>query len=365
MKTDIVRVELGPQSYEIGIGHGNLTALGERLKSLGFSKKLALICNPTIGPLYGEAVSGSLRDAGFEPVYSEMRDGEDFKNLETCARLWDGLLKARLDRKSPVVALGGGVVGDVAGFIAATYMRGIPLIQVPTTLLAQVDSSVGGKTGIDHPEGKNLIGAFHQPRLVWIDTAVLDTLPVRELRCGLAEVIKYGVIADADFFAFLEREMEALLRLEPQTMGRVVRRCCEIKADVVARDEREGGLRAILNFGHTVGHSVEAEMGYRDLKHGEGVALGMVAETRLAVRLGVTPEETLTRLIALLKAAGLPVCLPRIDTGRLLHIMTVDKKTQSGQIRVVLPDRIGRVRLPESVDPNLLKDCLEQSMEPS
>ncbi len=189
-------------------------------------------------------------------------------------------------------------------------------------------------------------------------------MPVRELRCGLAEAIKYGVIADADFFAFLEREMEAILRLEPRSMGRVVRRCCEIKADVVARDEREGGLRAILNFGHTVGHAVEAEMGYRDFKHGEGVALGMMSETRLAVRLGWTSEETLTRLIALLRAAGLPVCLPRIDTGRLLHIMTVDKKTQAGQIRVVLPERIGQVRLPEPVDPNLLKECLDQSMEP-
>lgn len=335
------------------------------MKSLECSGRAALISNPTVMSWYGERVGRALREAGFDLVQAEMRDGEQFKNLDTCTRLWDALLKARLDRKSPVVALGGGVVGDVAGFIAATYMRGIPLIQVPTTLLAQVDSSVGGKTGIDHPEGKNLIGAFHQPRLVWIDTAVLDTLPTRELRSGLAEAIKYGVIADAEFFSFLEREMEAILRLEPGPTGRVVRRSCELKADVVARDEREGGLRAILNFGHTVGHAVEAELGYRDFRHGEGVALGMVVETRLAVRLGRSSEETLARLTALLRAAGLPICLPRIDTDRLLHIMTVDKKTQSGRLRVVLPERIGRVGLPEPVDANLLNDCLVQSMEPS
>jgi 3-dehydroquinate synthase len=364
MNTEIVRVELGPQSSEIGIGHGNLKALGERLRSLGFSGKSALISNPTIMSLYGEAVTQSLRDAGFEPIYAEMRDGEDYKNLETCAFLWDCLLKARLDRKSPVIALGGGVVGDVAGFIAATYMRGIPLIQVPTTLLAQVDSSVGGKTGIDHPEGKNLIGAFHQPRLVWIDTSVLSTLPVRELRCGLAEAIKYGVIADAGFFSFLEREMEAILRLEPGSTGRVVRRCCEIKAEVVARDEREGGAagdselrpyRRSCGGGRAGLPGVQAR-GRRRPGDGGGNPPGGSPGTDYRGNAVASNRPV--------EGGRSPIGLPRMDTGRLLHTMTVDKKAQSGQIRVVLPERIGQVRLPEPVDPNLLQECLVQSMEP-
>jgi len=273
------------------------------------------------------------------------------------------LLQARLDRRSPVVALGGGVVGDVAGFVAATYMRGIPYIQAPTTLLAQVDSSVGGKTGIDHPEGKNLIGAFYQPKLVWIDTGTLKTLDAREVHCGLAEVIKYGIISDENLFQDLEENIEAILNLDTSIVGRVIRRSCEIKADIVSRDEKEGGVRAILNFGHTVGHAVEAELGYTEIRHGEGVAIGMVAETRLAVNRNMIAATAANRLRNLLEKAGLPVKIPKSAAERLIHRMTADKKSRSGKIRIVLPTEIGNVLLPQSVEPEELEPVLEELMD--
>lgn len=363
MPQNRVRVQLADRGYDIVVGHRTLAGLGAALQSFAFSPKAALISNPTVFRLYGQAVEQSLTQAGFEVIRAEMQDGEPFKNLATVSALWDRLLAERLDRKSPVIALGGGVVGDVAGFVAATYMRGIPYVQIPTTLLAQVDSSVGGKTGIDHPEGKNLIGAFHQPSLVWIDTATLKTLGARELRCGLAEVVKYGVIADAGFFAFLEKNLEALLRQEPEPLGRVIRRCCEIKADVVAKDERESGLRAILNFGHTIGHAVEAQAGYQQLKHGEAVAIGMAAETRLAIALGLTERSTLTRIESLLTKIGLPSRIPRQDPEALLHLMSVDKKAEVGAIRVVLPSRIGQALLPRPLASETLRPVLAEAMQ--
>ena len=366
IRDNIVRVELGERSYDIVIRNGSLHGLGEALGGFSFSSKAAIVSNPTVFDLYGETVLQSLRQSGFEVVCALMKDGEAFKNLETCCDLWDGLLAERLDRRSPLIALGGGVVGDVAGFIAATYMRGIPYVQVPTTLLAQVDSSVGGKTGIDHAEGKNLIGCFYQPSLVWIDTATLKTLDERQLRCGLAEIVKYGMIRDAGLFADLEEESESLLRLAPEVWGRVIGRCCELKAEVVAQDEREGGLRAILNFGHTIGHAVEASAGYRDVSHGEGVAIGMVAETRLAVGRGMAEETVFNQLEALLKQIGLPTEIPAdASPKRLIRLMTVDKKAQEGAIRVVLPTSIGRVDLPQPVSPEEIEGVLEpQSDKP-
>lgn len=359
----ILRVELGQRGYDICIGHGCLSDLGRRMTSLGFSSKAAIISNPTVAELYGSTTEQSLVHAGFESTLAFMGDGEEYKTLQTASDLWDMLLVERLDRKSPVVALGGGVVGDVAGFIAATYMRGIPYIQVPTTLLAQVDSSVGGKVGIDHKEGKNLIGSFYQPCLVWIDTRTLQTLPAREIRCGMAEVVKYGVIADADFFQFLEQEMEEIQNLNPETLSRVIYRCCQIKAEVVSQDETETGIRAILNFGHTIGHAIETLSDYQDLKHGEGVALGMLAETRLAMNRGICDREVYNRLLALLERIGLPVKIPPMDCSRLIHIMTVDKKSQQRTIRMVLPTRMGQVLLPQPVEPVEVQTALQQSMQ--
>ncbi len=363
MKQDSFCVDLGERSYAIQIGHQVLSGLGEALRPFGFSKKAALVSNPTVFELYGEPIEKTLREAGFEVVRALMADGEEYKNLQTVSALWDQLLAERLDRRSPIIALGGGVVGDVAGFVAATYMRGVPYVQVPTTLLAQVDSSVGGKTGIDHSEGKNLIGAFHQPSLVWIDTATLGTLEPRELRCGLAEVVKYGVIADAEFFAFLEKEIDAIVRLDPGPLGRVIRRCCEIKAEVVSKDERESGLRAILNFGHTIGHAVETQSAYQGLKHGEAVAIGMLAETRLAVDRGLAELHTFKRIESLLLRIGLPTHIPRHDPQALIHIMTADKKADAGTIRIVLPTEIGRVLLPQTVEPEELPSVISKSLK--
>ena len=358
-----VQVELRERSYTIHIDHGCLDQLGQSLEGFGFSSKAALITNPTVDALYGDRARKSLQEAGFDVITAVMQDGEEYKNLDTVSSLWDQLLSHQLDRKSPVVALGGGVAGDVAGFVAATYMRGIPFIQVPTTLLAQVDSSVGGKVGIDHAEGKNLIGAFYQPRLVWIDSATLDTLDEREIRCGLAEVVKYGVIADADFFAYLEEKIEDILELKPEAMNQVIQRCCQIKADVVSRDEQEGGLRAILNFGHTIGHAFEALGGYRGLKHGEGVSIGMLSETLLAVEMDLAGRECLERQEKLLQRIGLPVKAPRMDTGRLIQLMTMDKKARQGKIHIILPKKIGEVMLPQPVEADRIQPLLEKIME--
>ncbi len=271
--------------------------------------------------------------------------GEGSKSLAGAARLYDALVGFKADRHTVIVALGGGVIGDLAGFVAATYARGLPLVMVPTTLLAQVDSSVGGKVGINHPDAKNIIGAFHQPVGVWIDTGTLDSLPVREVRCGLAEVVKYGVIMDAPFFADLERDARAILARDPRAFLHIVGRSCRLKAQVVIQDEREeSGIRAILNFGHTVGHAIEAVAGYGgEFQHGEAVAAGMVAESRLAERLGWIGPDATARLVRLLDRFGLPTSAPGLDQERLLEAMSRDKKNRRGKIRFVLPRAIGRV----------------------
>ncbi|HSW64921.1 MAG TPA: 3-dehydroquinate synthase [Dissulfurispiraceae bacterium] len=346
-----VQVRLGKRSYAIIVGRGILSQLGEQLALLGFSPKIGIVSNPTVFRLYGKAVEQSLRNAGFEPFPVIIPDGEKYKTLKYAEKILTKLLQERLDRKACLIALGGGVIGDVSGFAASLYMRGISFVQVPTTLLSQVDSSVGGKTGVNHPLGKNMIGAFYQPRLVWIDTDTLKTLPRRELLCGVAEVIKYGVIWDERFFAFLEQMREELLGLNPDVLSKVIRTSCSIKAQVVSKDEREGGLRAILNFGHTVGHAIETETRYQQFLHGEAVAIGMHMEAILANRLKLLEKSSVSRIRKLIASYGLPADIPEeLDAERLCLHMKIDKKAESGRVVFVLPERIGAVRIEKNVD---------------
>jgi len=294
-----------------------------------------------VAPLYLERVAAPLRAAGREVVEIVLPDGEEYKNWESLNLVFDALLAAKCDRKTTLVALGGGVIGDMTGFAAATYMRGVPFVQVPTTLLAQVDSSVGGKTGINHPRGKNMIGAFYQPRAVLADTATLDTLPARELSAGLGEVIKHGAILDAGFFDWIEQNIGKLLARDPDALAHAIARSCEIKADVVRKDEREGGLRAVLNFGHTFGHAIEAGLGYGNWLHGEAVGCGMVMAADLSQRLGFVDEATVARVRALVEAAGLPVVAPDLGADRWIELMEVDKKNEGGAIKFILLKPLG------------------------
>jgi 3-dehydroquinate synthase len=336
-------VELGERSYQIVIGFANLDQLGADLQPLNLARRICLITNTTVGKLYGGRVKSVLADSGFTVSYFEVPDGEEYKTLQSAAAIFDHLVDAGMERGSAVVALGGGVVGDLVGFAAATYMRGVPLIQVPTTLLAQVDSSVGGKVAVNHPRGKNLIGCFYQPRLVFADLQMLKTLPEREIRAGMAEVIKYGAIWDWTFFAFLEQRLDRILGLEPDALMETVQRSCAIKAEVVSGDEREQGLRLILNFGHTIGHALESLTNYQVYRHGEAIAAGMVAAATLAVARGMQ-EADRERLVALLRRTGLPVSFP-YPPQDLLELMSHDKKVCGGRPRFVLPLKIGEVEI--------------------
>ena len=339
-----VQIDLGERKYRITIAEGKLgdiLAFGD----LPSGTAALIVSNVTIAAIYLEKLKKAL-SYRYPQVYEiQLPDGEAYKNWETLQLIFDALLKNGCDRKTVLFALGGGVIGDMTGFAAACYMRGVPFVQIPTTLLAQVDSSVGGKTGINHPLGKNMIGAFYQPQWVLCDLDVLKTLPAREFRAGLAEVIKYGPIADMDFFCWLEKQVEALLAQKPEVLAHAVHRCCEIKARLVAEDEREAGLRAILNFGHTFGHAIEAGMGYGVWLHGEGVAAGMVMAVELSYRLGLIEREFVIRLTSLLRRAGLPTQGPILDSsdnaGRYLELMRVDKKAQAGEIRFVVIDGPG------------------------
>jgi len=353
-----LKVNLGERSYEILIGSEILGELGRVLLPFSFSPRIFVITNEVVGPLYGEQVVSSLKGAGFEVLYKELPDGEEYKSLETASKLYDYALENGLERQSAVVALGGGVIGDLAGFFAATYMRGVPFVQVPTTLLAQVDSSVGGKVGVNHPKGKNMIGCFYQPRLVFTDVATLRTLPRRELRAGMAEVIKYGVIWDQGFFCFLEKNLEEIFDLDQKVLTKIVRNSCAIKAEIVEKDEKEAGLRAILNFGHTVGHAIEAITDYRVYRHGEAVALGMVVAATIAVRRGLLAPELKRRLVSLLERVGLPTQVPAFGE-ELLEIMKKDKKVQRGRIRFVLPLALGRVEIFSDIKPEEIMAALE------
>lgn len=353
---DTVTVDLGERSYPIYIGH-NLLARGELLRAHIGGRQVAVVTNTVVAPLYLSALREALGNSYQVDVF-EMADGEEHKSLETFAALMDFLLQRRHNRTTTLVALGGGVVGDLTGFAAATFQRGVNFVQVPTTLLAQVDSSVGGKTAVNHPRGKNMIGAFYQPRCVLADTAVFGTLPEREFRAGLAEVLKYGVIRDAGFFDWLERHGAELCRRDPEALGVAIRRSCEIKAEVVAADEREGGLRAILNFGHTFGHAIETLTGYRQLLHGEAVAIGMVMAADLSVRQGLLPRPDGVRIRRVLAAMGLPVVPPALPAAEMTAAMGLDKKVLDGRLRLVLAEAIGQVTVTDAVDATALAETL-------
>jgi 3-dehydroquinate synthase len=342
---ETLTVDLRDRRYSICIGAGMLEGLGSRLPEITKGRRAAVITNPVVAQLYRDTVVASLQKAGIEPLVIEVPDGEEHKNLAWLTFLFDRLLDAKLDRESAVIALGGGVIGDLAGFAAATFLRGVPLVQVPTTLLAQVDSSVGGKTAVNHPAGKNLIGAFYQPRLVWADVRTLETLPRRELRAGLAEVIKYGATLSASLFDLLEERLESVLALQEELLIDVVRQCCALKAKVVVEDERESGLRAILNFGHTAGHAIEMLTEYRRFLHGEAVAMGMAFAARLCSARGFCPPEAAERVIRLLERAGLPVDVPQELLGQhLAAAMETDKKAAGGKIKFVCLEEIGKAR---------------------
>lgn len=349
-KLQRVRVDLGERSYDIVIGEHLLDRAGEFLARLKLGRRGVIISDSNVEPLYGERLRAALAGAGFQTRTLMVPAGEASKSLRQVGRLLEQLPRLGLDRQSFVIALGGGVVGDLAGFVAATYLRGINFIQVPTSLLAMVDSSVGGKTGVNLPQGKNLVGAFYQPRLVLADTVLLKSLPGRELRSGFAEVIKSAAIRDAAFFRWLEKNYRQVLALKPAAVARAVRSCCEIKASVVGADERESGLRAILNFGHTVGHAVEALNEYEGVLHGEAVAMGMVCAAALSARctgLGATEAK---RIRVLTAASGLPVRLgEKYDFEDLLEAMRLDKKAQAGKLRFVLLKRIGAAVVSDAV----------------
>ena len=340
-----VAVDLGPRSYEIRIGGGLLADCGKAVEPLGASLAV-VVTDDQVGPLYAKRVSETLQHAGRRVVVLDFPAGEQSKAPEVVTRLQREMIRRGADRKSVVVALGGGVVGDLAGFVAASFARGVPLVQVPTTLLAQVDSSVGGKVGVNLPEAKNIVGAFWQPAAVLIDTDVLATVPDRQFRAGLAEVVKYGVILDAEFFAYLEQHVDELNARDADTLTHVIACCCRLKADVVEVDEREEtGERAVLNYGHTFGHALETATAYGQLLHGEGVAVGMMCAARLALRLGRIDNSLLERQRALLALLGLPVATPDLPAETLLANMQHDKKTQHGRLRFILPSRLGRVEL--------------------
>ncbi len=335
----LLNVDLGERSYPISIGPA---VLDEALLARHVAgRKVAIVTNTTVAPLYLERVAAPLAAAGKEVISVVLEDGEEHKNWSSLMQIFDALLANKCDRKTTLVALGGGVIGDLTGYAAASYMRGVDFIQVPTTLLSQVDSSVGGKTGINHPLGKNMIGAFYQPKVVLADTSTLETLPQRELAAGLAEVIKYGPIIDEDFFAWTEENIGKLVAGDRAALGYAIARSCEIKADVVRQDEREGGLRAILNFGHTFGHAIEAGMGYGAWLHGEAVGCGMVMAADLSHRLGYIDAATLERIHNVVAAAGLPVKAPDLGIERWLELMEVDKKNEGGAIKFILIKPLG------------------------
>jgi len=355
-----IRVDLAERSYNIFIGTNSLDEIGDKLKLFELSPRIAIVSNPTVFSLYGERVSDAVKKAGFDLLTVMIPDGEEYKNLDTLKHIYDNLLKFKLDRKSALIALGGGVVGDITGFAASTYMRGLAYIQVPTTLLAQVDSSVGGKTGIDHELGKNMIGAFWQPGLVWIDVETLTTLPQRQLLAGLAEVIKYGVIYDEKLFVYLENERDKIINLDRDALIYIIKRSCEIKAEVVSKDEREAGLRAILNYGHTIGHAIETVTKYKRFLHGEAVAIGMNLEARLSKMLDLIDKDQVSRIKDLIESYGLPSEMPSdLNASSISLSMKLDKKAVAGELTFILPEKIGRAKIQKGIAEETIRECLK------
>ena len=357
-----VKVPLADRSYPIRIGPGLLAGLGKYCEHLGLGGRCAVISDHTVAKGYRKPALASLKAAGFKPIFISQSAGEQAKTLKNVQFCYNRLAKHRLERGSFVVALGGGVVGDLAGFVAATYLRGIDFVQVPTTLLAQVDSSVGGKVGVNLTAWKNLVGAFHQPKLVLCDLDVLHTLPSREFRAGIAEVIKYGIIYDAKLFARLERDLPKILAHDPITLTSVIARCCQIKAEVVGKDERETGLRAILNFGHTIGHGLEAISSYGKYLHGEAISIGQVAAAKISEQRTGLPAKDSARMALLFERAGLPtqVKLTGLQMKQLFAAMQLDKKVSGGEINFVLAKRISQVLPGQIVSPAIIRKSLKQ-----
>jgi 3-dehydroquinate synthase len=357
-----VPVELGDRSYHIDIGKGWQDELPARLGQCSAPCQCVIVTNPEIGGILGESIHAALSQSGYDVSICELSAGEEHKTIDAVTRIHDFMLERRFTRQSILFALGGGVVGDIAGFAAASLLRGIHYIQMPTSLLAMVDSSVGGKTGVNHAMGKNLVGAFWQPVWVAIDLEWLDTLPDGELRAGLAEVIKYGVIADAGLFEYLETHVDDLLARRPEALTHIIRLSCEIKARVVSADEREQGLRAILNFGHTFCHAAEALSGYSRIRHGEGVAMGMVAAARLAAARGMISDGIADRIENLCRSFGLPVRMLKYDPGQYWKAMGSDKKVRDSKIRFILPTGLGKVEILDDVRESEVIECLNRTM---
>lgn len=358
-----VKVPLADRAYPIRIGSGLLADLGTQCARLKLGRRCAVISDAAVARRYRKPALASLKAAGFQPIFISQPAGEKAKTLKNVQACYDQLSKHRLERGSFVVTLGGGVVGDLGGFVAATYLRGIDFVQVPTTLLAQVDSSVGGKVGVNLPAGKNLVGAFYQPKLVLCDLDTLDTLPLREFRAGLAEVIKYGIIYDAKLFRRLERDLPKLLAQDTATLSAVIARCCQIKAEVVGQDEKEAGLRAILNFGHTIGHGLEAISQYGKYLHGEAISIGQAVAAKISNELTGLPDAEVDRIATIFAAAGLPteVNLNATQTKRLFAAMKLDKKVSGGEIKFVLAESIGRVKIGQSVPDAAVRRALRKS----
>jgi 3-dehydroquinate synthase len=356
---ETLKVDLGNRSYDIMISSNWLDDLGKTVKPLIPDEKVLLITDEKVGSLYADKALASLQNADINAEVLTLPEGEENKNIKTVEKIYNFLAEYNYTRKSSLVALGGGVIGDITGFAAATYMRGINYIQVPTSLLAMVDSSVGGKTGVNHPLGKNLIGAFYQPQIVFIDTSLLETLAPEEFQAGLGEVIKYGVIRDLDFFEFLEDEISNLLNGNSKYIDQIVKGCCEIKADVVSEDEKESGVRAILNFGHTVGHALEAITNYSKYRHGEAVSIGMIAAARIAMEMDMISDMQVQRLWQVITKAHLPYQIGDIDPADIEEKMKKDKKVILGKVRFVLPTGIGEVIIRNDIPEKLVLEVLE------
>ncbi|MBP0017593.1 MAG: 3-dehydroquinate synthase [Cyanobacteria bacterium SBLK] len=356
-----IRVDLPQNAYDITIAPDSLDAIGEQLQPLNLGQKVLLVSNPSIFKHYGERVQKSLESAGFAVATHLIPPGERYKTLKSIQKVYDTALQNRLERSSTFIALGGGVIGDMTGFAASSWLRGVNFVQVPTSLLAMVDAAIGGKTGVNHPEGKNLIGAFYQPKLVEIDPLVLKTLHPREFRAGMAEVIKYGIIWDADLFDRLEAaaRLNSYHFINKELLEIILQRSCQAKAEVVSKDEKEAGLRAILNYGHTIGHAVESLTGYRQINHGEAVGIGMVAAGEIALQLGMWSDRDAERQNALIEKTGLPTKIPAdLEVEAILETLKSDKKVKDGKVRFILPDRIGSVSISDRVGEAVVRTAI-------
>lgn len=362
----VISVSLPQNSYSIYIINNGLSSIGDKLTELPMGKKILVVSNPEIFNYYGQTTINSLQNSGFEVRYHLIPAGENYKNYDSISKIFDRALEFNLERNSTMLALGGGVVGDMAGFASATWLRGMNFVQIPTSLLAMVDASVGGKTGINHPQGKNLIGAFHQPKLVLIDPSLLKTLPEREFKAGMAEVVKYGVIWDENLFQQLEDapKLDRLDNLEPSLLKDILRRSCQAKADVVVQDEKESALRAILNYGHTLGHALESLTNYNTFVHGEAVAIGMVAAGKIAVAMNLWSQSEAQRQDKLLAKIGLPTKIPNyLSVEKIIAYLQHDKKVKDGKVRFVLPTKIGKVVITDQVTQEILHKTLPMMMQ--